>query len=297
MTQNTTYLVSGATGYIGSRLVKTIVDDGKNVEVIVRPSSDRSVVDRHAVRTFVHDGSLADMMRIMSKSRADTIYHLAAHYVRNHKPDDVPELIEGNVTFGTYLLEGAAQNGVKKFVSTGTVWEKRGDNKSAPVNLYAALKAAHGCVSDYYSYHCGMNVVTVRLCGTYGPGDWRGKVLDQIDDASRSNEQLKMSPGEQKVNLLHVDDVVRALMKAESVEDRASEGRRSYSAVADESVRLRDLVKLYEHSTGRTCDVNWGARSYSEGVVMEPWLGDKTVPGWKPRIGLREGLRKVYGSG
>ena len=101
-----------------------------------------------------------------------------------------------------------------------------------------------------------------------------------------------MSPGEQLIDLVHIDDVVQAFLIAAGCLDRQPAGTHETYAVSSGSpLPLRQLVELYRQITGTDVRVHWGGRPYRPREVMVPWNAGKLLPGWQPRISLEEGLR------
>src|SRR5690606_8610300 len=99
-----------------------------------------------------------------------------------------------------------------------------------------------------------------------------------------------LSPGEQKIDLLHVRDVVDAFVIAASRARPA--GVEEFYLRAPERLRLRELVERFSRETGRVVSAEFGKRPYRAREVMEPWDEGEVLPGWSPRVGLGEGLRE-----
>ena len=53
------------------------------------------------------------------------------------------------------------------------------------------------------------------------------------------------------------------------------------------------MVVIYEKIRGVHLNINWGAKAYSAGQIMKPFVG-KTLPGWEPSIDFEAGLKKIY---
>ena len=92
-------------------------------------------------------------------------------------------------------------------------WQHFGTPDYRPVNLYAATKQAFEDVLAYYADAQGIAAVTLELYDTYGPGDPRRKLIRILFEAARSGEPIQLSPGEQVIELLHVDDAVPRIVK------------------------------------------------------------------------------------
>lgn len=288
-------LVSGASGFLGKNLVRRLLDDGRPVVAVLRRDSDGAGLVGAALER--HDGTTADLRRIVEKHRPGSVFHLAALISGEQSTDEVEPLVRSNVLFGVQLAEACATAGAVKFVNVGTYFERRsGSETYDPVSLYAATKRAFRDILEYYAIATPLRAATVTLYDTYGPGDRRPKLLNLLASHAASGEPILLSPGEQLLDMLHIDDVCAAMLRAEALLGETGEPRaREWCASSGERVSLRSLVDIFKEATGLSPEVRFGGRPYREREVMTPWLGEP-VPGWKPGIPLKEGLRRVYGA-
>jgi len=291
-----TALLTGGSGFIGSRLAIRLVRDGWNVHMVTTPRSNRDQLqDIAADVTFhVHDGSSAGMSGIVAGVRPLVVFHLASLFLSEHSAEQVEPLIRSNVLFGSQLVEAMTANGVRLLVNTGTSWEHYCSKPYSPVNLYAATKQAFESILQYYVEAKGLRTITLKLFDTYGPDDPRPKLFTLLRRIADEQKPLGMSPGEQMIDLVYIDDVVEAFVSsAERLLANAVEGHERYAVSSGTPLRLRDLVDLYGRVTGRYLPIEWGGRPYRDREVMVPWNSGTAVPGWQPKVGLEEGIRKM----
>jgi nucleoside-diphosphate-sugar epimerase len=290
-------VVTGATGFLGGALAAHLAAAGHEVACVVRPGSDRAALPA-GVAVAEHDGTAAGMRAIVAGARPETVFHLASLFLAEHRPDDVDALVTSNVAFGTQLAEACAQHGVGRLVNAGTSWQSFEGPGYRPVNLYAATKQAFEDVLAYYADATPLRAITLRLFDTYGPSDPRRKLLRILRDAVRTGEPLAMSPGEQLLDLVHVDDVVAAFAAAaDRLAAGAVAGHEVYGVSSGERLTLRELVALVGEVAGRPLEVEFGGRPYRAREVMRPWEPGAALPGWAPRVGLREGLAGYLAAG
>jgi len=291
-----TALLTGGSGFIGSRLAIRLVRDGWNVHMVTTPRSNRDQLqDIAADVTFhVHDGSSAGMSGIVAGVRPLVVFHLASLFLSEHSAEQVEPLIRSNVLFGSQLVEAMTANGVRLLVNTGTSWEHYCSKPYSPVNLYAATKQAFESILQYYVEAKGLRTITLKLFDTYGPDDPRPKLFTLLRRIADEQKPLGMSPGEQMIDLVYIDDVVEAFVSsAERLLANAVEGHERYAVSSGTPLRLRDLVELYGRVTGRYLPIEWGGRPYRDREVMVPWNSGTAVPGWQPKVGLEEGIRQM----
>lgn len=286
-------LVTGATGFVGRHLVRGLAAAGFDVHVLVRSTSDTGGIE---AAVHVDDGTAAGLDEALRTAQPDVVFHLAALFLASHQPDDVPALVEANVTFGARVAEALASlPGPRVLVSTGTAWQHYEGRQYSPVALYAATKQALADVLRYYADTEQVRVVTLKLFDTYGPGDTRRKLLRLLVDAAASGQALEMSGGEQLIDLLHVDDVVAAFLRAAEAADEGGDWYQEFAVSSGAPVTLRELVDAFAHATGRNVNVVWGARPYRPREMFTAWDAGPPLPGWKPEIDLSQGIRDVFG--
>src|SRR5438105_4076420 len=145
-------VVTGATGYIGSHLVKHLLADGWRVAALVRRSSDcRGLQELGGeLSLLIHDGTTEQLRELLASAAPDVVFHLAAYYRAEHQAVDVLPLLASNVVFSTQLAEAMASCGVKRLVNTATAWQHYEHADYNPVNLYAATKQAFETVLQFY---------------------------------------------------------------------------------------------------------------------------------------------------
>jgi nucleoside-diphosphate-sugar epimerase len=290
MTRPRVALVTGATGFVGGHLTRRLLADGWTVHALARPPLTRVPAGADAVEVPGTTGALVDAVAAIAP---DVCFHLATRFQPRHDVDDVAPLVDANVTFGAQLAEALARTTRTPLVNVGTAWQHYEGRPSSPTSLYAATKQALAEILEYYRQVEELPVATLELFDTYGPGDTRPKLVNLLLDAAQSGTTLEMSPGEQLIDLLHVDDAVDALCAvAVPLVDGAAAGG-TFAARSGAPLSLRELVALVGDVTGSDVSVRWGARPYRPREMMEPWPAPPPPPGWAPRVALRDGLRAL----
>ncbi len=285
-------LVTGATGYIGSSLVKRLVSDGYEVHIVVRENSNLNVLEPvlKCIRVHMYDGSTQGMISLVKTAQPDLVFHLASLFLAQHTSNDIEALIVSNVLFSSQLVEAMVVNGVRNLVNTGTSWQHYENDGYNPVNLYAATKQAFEDVLTYYINAHGLKVTSLILFDTYGPNDPRAKLIALLWKTALSQVPLSMSPGEQQINLVHINDVVQAFMRAAALLSEQDNGHYRYAVATNQPIKLKELAFIFETVTGLTLPIIWGGRSYRPREVMRTWANFDTVPGWQAEVSLESGL-------
>lgn len=289
-------LVSGCTGFIGGHLVRRLEDEGHAVWAIIRGSSSKDKLPGGNVQTYTITDDIQDLIAFMEKEKFEGVMHLASLFLAAHKPEDVKGLIESNVLFSTALLEAAVQARIPWFINTGTFWQHYESKEYSPVNLYAATKQAFEAIAAYYLETSPINFVTLKLSDTFGPGDTRPKIFNLWSKISKSGETLEMSPGEQQIDISYVGNVIDGFLRLVillSGEEADNIRGRSFALRSGERMTLKELAGVFEEVTGVKMNIDWGKKQYRSREVMVPWETGETIPGWQPRVSLREGIRET----
>ncbi|MBF0332408.1 MAG: NAD(P)-dependent oxidoreductase [Alphaproteobacteria bacterium] len=284
-------LLTGATGFVGGALAARLCGEGHAVHAVIRPTSDAGRLPA-GVTPHVHDGRTDTLIAIVAAAAPEVVIHAASLFVAQHRPADIEPLVAANLLFGTQLLEAMDLAGVRRLINTGTSWQHYRGDDFEPVNLYAATKRAFEALLDYYVAARGFAAVDLLLYDTYGPGDPRRKVLALLLGLARDGGALEMSPGEQKLDLVHIDDVCDAFLAGLGVV--AAPGRRSHAVASGRLVTLKELAGIVEGVTGRPLRIAWGARPYRDREVMLPWPGRGPLPGWRAKVALEAGIAATW---
>lgn len=287
-------LVTGATGFVGSNLTRRLIGEGHEVHITMRPNSSflpiADIWDK--VHSITYDGTIGSLTGYLrGQSSFDAVFHVAARAGYDDGPVD--EYIESNIRFGTHLLEAMARTGNTLLVNTGTVWTHGQNRDYDPVSLYAATKAAFAKIIDYYVLAKGFKTITLELYDVYGEYDTRPKLVHLLKRAADTEIPLDITPGEQPIALTHIEDVVSGCLRAWEMAADMPPSHRTYVLDAGEVTTVRELIGRMEEIWGMSVPVHPGAKPCREREVMSLWERGERLPGWRPRISLDAGLRRL----
>jgi dihydroflavonol-4-reductase len=221
MTPDMTVLVTGATGFVGSAVVRKLRDRGEDVRALVRENSDRRNVDGLGLELVT--GDLGDPASLAAAVKGcNTLYHVAADYrIWVRDPD---EMRKTNVDGTRNLLLAAAETGVSRIVYTSSVaalGKYTGGalvDEETPVvfeNLvgpykkskYLAEEEVRRLIRDE-----GIPVVIVNPAAPVGPRDIRPTPTGRmILEAASGHMRAYVDTG---MNIVHVDDVAEGHLLA-----------------------------------------------------------------------------------
>jgi len=287
-------LITGATGFLGSNLAQYMRGQGHDVACLHRKGTNLPAPIT-GLPSWTTDEDGTGFGKALNDFRPDTVVHLAALYLTEHRPEDVAPLLRANIEYGVHLLEAMREAESTAMVFAGTSWQHYRNQAYCPANLYAATKQAFTSLADYYRDAHGLRLLELHLYDSYGPNDPRKKLIHHLCNAARNATPLAMSHGEQRIHLLHVDDLTRALEEAcVQVQAFPSGHRELYRLPSPTAISLRELVTLFNQAhPDQPVKVDWGKRPYREREIFEPWEGCEILPNWAPRITLAEGLATI----
>ena len=286
-------LITGGTGYIGKNLVNTLLTKGNKVFLLKRKNSKNDIKHENLVE-IIYDGTSASLEKI--KDKIDIVYHLATCFLVNHKTENLEELINSNILFGTQILEYMSKNNIKYFINTETYAESITGEEYNPQNLYSATKMAFKSILKYYVDTYDMKAISLVLSDTYGPNDTRKKFLNLVVDTLRSQDlNFKMSLGEQEICYIYIEDVVEAYLETGklilSLKDKEL---RTYSVFGNEILTLNNLVDSLEKIFGKKLNIAKGYYPYRLREIMKfNYKHIERLPNWEPIISLEEGMKKL----
>jgi len=288
--------LTGATGFSGSYVLKGFVDAGWNVDIFLRSTPLKRLLIGYedAVTFHAYDGSMDSVSKALLLAKPDLVIHMASMVLGTHDKNTIGELIASNILLGTQLLEGMVEHGIDKFINTGSYWEHYQGEEYNPVGLYAATKYAFQNILHYYVEAKGFHAITLKLFDAYGLNDPRPKLINLLLNAVATGQKLDLSPGEQKVDLIHVDDVVSAyLTAANRLMSSVNVSNEVYGVGTGCLYSIKEIVEIIESITDDKLNIVWGGRPYREREVMMPCQHLKELPNWNAKVSLKQGIRKI----
>ena len=280
-------LITGGTGFIGKHLIPRLLKTGHHVTALIRPTSKVQVMP--SITYHVYEGTYACIEAVFQKQSFDIVIHLASMAQYDCPPDQIAPMIETNITLGTLLLQIMKQHDCSRFINTSTFWQHYRGQSYQPICLYAATKKAFEDIIDFYTLDGSIRAISLTLYDVYGYDDHRNKLLNLLIKNRHAEKSFDLSPGEQKLQMTFIDDVVNAYLQAMTLLPNIPDHHMIYGVYGEERHTLKDIVALIENLTGRTMPVAWGKNPYYPFQIMDPYCGEK-LPHWEAKVSLKEGL-------
>lgn len=250
-------LVTGATGFIGSCLVRKLLANGDNkVIVFVR---DRNNLERSVQEAVqVHEGDICDKVSVKEiDSDIDIVFHLAAKFPQGLSSDkeENRRLYEVNVEGTRNVLEALSPGRLRHFiffssvsVYDGIMTEERIDELTEvnPDNAYGQSKlAAEGLVRDF-GQNAGVKTTVLRVPFVYGAGNKRNifRMMEAVDHG----KFFLIGPGRNLRSGIYVDNLVEAAIL---VVNKDIAGDKTYIVTDDRDYTLKELYEEMSKALGR----------------------------------------------
>lgn len=297
-------LVTGGAGFIGSTLVRRLVESGDSVTVIDDLSTGRAenLRDVRGIRFVQQDLSAGDLTDVVRG--VDVIFHLAAV---PSVPRSVREPLRSHAAAATAtlnLLVAARDAGVSRFVtsSSSSVY---GDAARSPVDEtmptlprspYAVAKLAAEGYTSVFGTLFGMETVSLRYFNVFGPrqdpnSTYSAAIPRFITAYLRSEPPVVYGDGRQSRDFTYVDNVVDANLLAARATGLKGE---SVNIAAGAPRSVLDVLRSVAELTGRSVeprfeDVRPGDIRNSHADIGKA----RQLLGFEPRIDFTEGLRRT----
>lgn len=304
--------ITGATGFIGSWLVKELLAHGAYVVALVRDTDPQSELYRSGDirRVSVVNGRLEDfwtLERAINEYEIDTVFHLGAQTIVGTAHRFPLPTFEANIR-GTYNLLEACRlhsNMVQRVViaSSDKAYGEQPNlphTEDMPLNgrhPYEVSKSCADLIAQCYHHTYGLPVAIARCGNVYGGGDlnWSRIVPGTIRSFLRGERPIIRSDGTYVRDYIYVKDVVRAYMRlAECLDDDRVQGE-AFNFSTETPLTVLELVQAIqrlmncEHIEPQILDC-------AEGEIRAQYLSAakaRSILGWEPQFNLEQGLRET----
>ena len=283
-----TILLSGATGFLGSYLLKRFVKEGFDVIALKRSTSNTYRIEEQFSNITYYNIDKTELNEIFKKHTIDIVINTVTDYGRAKKT--ISSILETNLMFSLKLLENAIEHNVKTFINTDTLLEK-------DINAYALSK--NQLVQWMQFLSDKINMINIKIEHMYGPLDDDNKFIYWVISQLKQNvEQINLTSGVQKRDFIYIDDIVDAYVTViNNLEQFAS--FEEFELGSGEAVDVKEFLELVYNQVKQkqalTTILNFGAIEYreKENMCMEADISKLHSLGWIPKIILKDGIKNI----
>lgn len=274
-------LITGANGFIGTRLVEKLERSGINVVKL-----DRSLLTKPRA-----------LARLIKNERPSAIYHLAA-YGNNYGKNDVRKIFQANL-LGTFnLLYASSRANLESFINVGSSSEygKKNEPMSESMSLetdtfYGATKAGANYLARAFARQFKLPIVSVRPFSVYGPGEASHRFIPTIIKSCLSGKKMPLAPGVH--DWIYIDDFIDGmLLVAKNAKKLAGE---VINIGCGKQYSNHEIVEIVENILGVDCPVEETRflRSFDTSLT---WVADNSrlcALGWAPKYDIYSGIKET----
>jgi UDP-glucose 4-epimerase len=306
--RQSTVLVTGGLGYIGSHVVPDLLNRGWRVRILDNYyRSDKTVAANlkamDNVEVIDADVRYANAVE-GAMHGVEAVVHLAAVCL-NKSISDPTESLDVNLLGTQNVMDAAVRSSVSRFVyaSSASVYGNptslpmRETDKPAPMTPYCIAKLAGEYLLDFHGQTSKMSWLALRFFNVYGPGQqtdayYTSVVLTFLRRLAAGSAPVIDGRGEQSMDFVHVADVARAVgmaLDSTATGEVLNVGTGTQTTIAELADELTRILGSDAKPVFRPREVLVTQREASIERIRE-------VLGWSPTIELPEGLASVVDS-
>ena len=277
-------LLTGATGFIGSNILKEIRLNNK-VFIIQRFESKKKIKKTKNIKiiTFKNYNILSNKLK---KIKVDAIIHCATHYKKEHIQKDILKFIQSNILLGNIILENLKKLNAKQFINFSTTWEDFDNKENNPRNLYAAYKKSFNCLIQYYKKKIpNINFIDLMMVDTFGENDKRQKLINTLRKNYHKKKTSKIISKRLYLNLINVEDIVNAVKII--LKKNIKSGK--YILKNSNYFNIYELIKCINKNNNNKIKIKW----LSNTLIKDKIFNYKKLKSWNPKKSNIEDIRDL----
>jgi len=303
----TIYLVTGAAGFIGSRVCEILLDQGHTITGVDNLNDSYDVrMKEHRLRklenlpgfTFLKL-DITDRAAVEQLPACEAVINLAARAGVRASVENPWAFYETNVIGTLNLLELCRRKNVRKFIlaSTSSIYGEdapyptpESADSNHPLQPYAASKKAAEVLC--YSYHClyDLDISVVRFFTVYGPAGRPDMSMFRFTRWITEGETVRLfGDGEQSRGFTYVDDIARGTIAA-----LRPLGYEIINLGGHEVITLNNLIRLLEKHIGRKAILECHPANLADMLTSQ---ADVTkahhLLDWQPEVSLETGVSRL----
>jgi nucleoside-diphosphate-sugar epimerase len=298
------YLVTGASGFVGSNLVRRLVTAREEIHIIIRSHSNLARLADIATQMTVHTADIRDrgeVSGVVQKVRPDVVFHLANLGVYGGVHPILKDVIDVNLLGTANLVDACSGFDYRCFVNTGSSSEYGTKtspmsevDRCDPLNAYGVSKCASTMYARCAAVTGSRPIVNLRLFSPYGPFDDHRRLIPYVISRTVAGQELHLASSTSVRDFVYIEDVVDAYLACVNYPERVAGEIVNVGSGSQSSVK--DVVNTVLELTGSTSVVRWNKEGIRPGE-SPTWQAniDKihNLLNWSPRYSLRDGLKET----
>lgn len=293
----TRVIITGATGAIGTALIKELISSGVEVFVLTGKESKRNEnIIKHPLLSVKYC-SLEELREIQNDTgnEYDVFYHLAWAGTSGSGRNDM-YLQNQNVKYALDAVGAAYRFGCRMFIGAGSQAEYgrvegqlKPDTPVFPEMGYGYAKLCAGQMTREYAHQLNMQHIWVRILSVYGPNDGPQSMVMSTINKLRARETPELTKGEQLWDYLYSKDAARALRL---LGEKGRDGK-IYVLGSGSARPLAEYIRIIRDIVAPKQDIALGAIPYGEKQVMYLCADIEDLKkdtGFEPQYSFNDGI-------
>ncbi|HEU4980604.1 MAG TPA: NAD-dependent epimerase/dehydratase family protein [Solirubrobacterales bacterium] len=304
-------LVTGAHGFAGSWLAKSLLDSGSEVSSLDREGVSPTGLELHGIAGDVNDlvGDLRDydlVIELLRDNSIDSVFHLAAQAIVGDANASPIPTFEINIEGTWALLEACREAGVELVVvassdkAYGPHEELPYTEESAlqPIFPYDVSKAAADLIARSYWHTYGLPVAVTRFANLYGGGDrnFSRLIPETVSAVLDGRRPVIRSDGTPERDFLYVEDAARAYLTIAGALAEGRAGGEAFNAGSGRPHPVREVVELICELGPTEVEPDYQGAGSPSGEIDRQYLDSTKIreqTGWEPAVELRDGIERT----
>ena len=304
MTKTYKILVTGATGFVGSNLVRRLSSNGHDIHILTRRSSNKwrlmdcfSDLHNHTIDLLNQE----ELKGLMTEIEPDVIFHLATSgmYGGVQRPDR--EVIETNLLGTVNLINACNDIDYKCFVNTGSSSEygpKKEPMKETdicePINFYGISKCAATLYGQSIAQTKDKPIIGLRLFSPFGPFDDKSRLMTYAITNALKNKPLLLGNPNAVRDYIYIEDVLDVYLQ--SIEIASGLKGEVFNVGSGSQITVTYIVNKIIEITDSQSEIKWNSFS-GRAHDTEKWEADiekvSRSFNWRPKYHIDDGIRQT----
>jgi UDP-glucose 4-epimerase len=288
-------LITGAAGFIGSNLIRTLRKQECEMAVINRTLKEHD----DPIKQYIGDITNYDfVLETIKDFQPTNIFHLAAYKERSASVEDIRTFLNVNLTGTLNLYEALLKiNCVSSIVTLGTTDEYGDcdspyieDLKEKPTTAYGFSKLCVSKLSEFFYKNFNLPVTVFRPTIAYGPNQGMEMFIPSLINTLLKGGGYKMTKGEQIRDFIYISDLVDAMILIDKKEEFKGE---IFNIGSGESIKIRTVSELIAKELDKSHLLKIGAIEYREREIMHYKTSIEKankIMNWSPKISFKKGI-------
>ncbi len=295
-------LITGASGFVGSNLLRFFISKGIKVNIILRKKSDIWRINDIIDKTKVFYADLREkekLKKIIKKIKPKSIFHMAAYGAYPHQKE--VKKIKSSILGATInLVNECKKFKFNVFINTGSNSEygfrkeKMNENDLVrPNSDYAFYKASSTLFCQQESIINDLPIITVRPFHVYGPYEEPTRLIPTLIRNLLNKKKSRLVSSDIARDLIFVDDAINLYLKIAS---RPNSNGDIFNIGTGKQRTIREIYSNLNKLLNSNIKPNWNSmkrRRWDQKIWKADMNKVKKKFKWKPKYKLKEGLIKT----